>query len=309
METKNYNEFNRIEYLKNFITKFLQSNSKVRNEIEGTLALLDRAPDTFENREKKKIIERLDALLSNPNFLELVQKEKEEREISELSNTTGEQRITALKKISELAELLTYRLSESIFSDCDRHYNMANIPSNGMIASTKQPDGSKKKDITYIPKPTISKSISDFSGITISIQNIGSLKYKSGPFIDDYISAFRVSKYDGDKMIMEPKILFSNISMINLDEPDYKNTVANTLLSDNNIDLSHVNGYIGELDMIVNSNLKDGEEKFDPGFYTYKIPCSQYSLTFDGEKIEAVRAYKEEVEKEKSNKQNKDSGR
>lgn len=309
METKKYNEFNRIEYLKNFITKFLQSNSKVRNEIEGTLALLDRAPNTFDNIEKKKIIKRLDMLLSNPNFLELVQKEKEEREIPELSDTTGTQRIDTLRKITELAQTLTYRLSESIFSDCERHYNMSKLASKKMISDIQNPDGSTKKDVNYFDDYEPAKSITDFSGNTISIQPIGRIEYSCNPSLDDYIYAYKISKHLDNEIIMEPQTLFSIIHMGRLDDPDYKNAVANTLLSDNNIELSHTCGFVGELAIIKNSSLSDGEEKFDSGFYNYKIPGSKYTLIYEDAKIEAAKAYSEEQEKKIKLKESNDDER
>lgn len=310
MNIKTNNEFNKYDYFKEYIKKILQSDTKAQNEIEGILSLLSKSPDTYDNIEKKKILNRLNSLLSKSDFLALIQMAKNEKGIPDLSETTRDNRTETLNKIAELADSLSDKLSEVIFSDFKRKYNMSELYSDNMIQTEKAADGTTRKAVKFKRNNfSESKSISDFSGITIAIQNVGTLNYKCGPSLEEDISAYRVSKYKGDQMTMEPKILFSNISMQNLDDPSYKSIVANTLLTDNNINLSRVNGYIGELCIIDNSPLKDGEEKIDSAFYTYKIPASKYSLIYDGEKIEAVKAYKEEIEKEKTNSQNKNSGR
>lgn len=144
----------------------------------------------------------------------------------------------------------------------------------------------------------MSKDITDLLGNTISIKHVGHLGYKCDPSSNDYVSMFRVSKHKDDKVLMNPTILFSNIDMNALDNEDYKSIVANTLLSNNNIELSQADGYIGEI--YSQSTLHAGEEKFTPGFYTYQIPSTsskKYALVYEGAKIEAVRAYKQEIEK------------
>lgn len=73
------NKFNRIEYLKGFITKFLQSKNKARNEVRGNLNLLNRNCNIHNINEKKQILERLDGLFRNPQFIALIQKVKQEK--------------------------------------------------------------------------------------------------------------------------------------------------------------------------------------------------------------------------------------
>ena len=66
MESGNSNGFDRIEYLRSFIVKFLQSQHKAKSEIVGNLNLLNRTPSSLGQSEKKQILERLDTLFNTP---------------------------------------------------------------------------------------------------------------------------------------------------------------------------------------------------------------------------------------------------
>ena len=79
MENRNSNEFDRTEYLRGFIVKFLQSQHKAKSEIVGNLNLLNRNQNTLNHSEKRQILERLDKLFSKPEFVKLVQKEKQNK--------------------------------------------------------------------------------------------------------------------------------------------------------------------------------------------------------------------------------------
>lgn len=217
---------------------------------------------------------------------------------------SSENRVENLHKIAELSTELTERLSEIVLSDWKRTYNMSKLASKGMVSTVQRSDGTTRKDITYTPGYTMSKDITDLLGNTISIHHIGRLDYKCDPSSNNYISMFRVSKHVKDEMIMDPCVVFSNIDMNMLDDQSYREVIANTLLSKDNIELSQADGYIGEIHS--QSTLNVGEEKFVPGFYTYQA-SPEYALVYDGEKIEAVKAYKEELDK--AIKAKKDEGR
>lgn len=309
MENPISNNFNKDAYLKSYIVKFLQSKNKAKHEIVGNLRLLNRNSNGLYDKEKKQILERLDGLFSTPKFVALIQKEKQKKGIVELNSVVGDEKIENLHKITKLSEELTDILAEIVFSDFKRTYNMSKLASKKIISDIQNPDGSKRKDVKYFKEYESVKSITDFSGTTISIQHIGRIEYSCNPSFDDYMYAYRISKHSDEEIIMEPQTLFSIIHMGRLDDPDYKNAVANTLLSDNNIELSHTCGFVGELDIIENSSLSDGEEKFDGGFYTYKIPGSKYTLIYEDSKIEAAKAFREEQEKNIKSKESNDDER
>lgn len=79
MENRSLNEFDRMNYLKGFIVKFLQSPHKARSEIVGNLNLLNSNINTLGHSEKRRILERLDKLFNKPEFVKLIQKEKENK--------------------------------------------------------------------------------------------------------------------------------------------------------------------------------------------------------------------------------------
>lgn len=214
--------------------------------------------------------------------------------ITDFNSVSSKDRLENFHRISELSRELTESLSEIVFGDLKRTYNMSKLASNGMVSTVQCSDGTTRKDITYAPNYTMSKNITDLLGNTISIHHVGRLDYKCSPSSDNYISMFRISKHAKDEMIMEPCVVFSNINMNMLDDPSYREVITNTLLSNNNIELSHADGYIGEIHS--QSTLNVGEEKFVPGFYTYQA-SPEYALVYDGEKIEAVKAYKKELAK------------
>lgn len=309
MEIRNSNNFNKIDYFKNFMTKFLQSKNKARHEIVGNLRLLNNAPNTSINAEKKQILERLDKIFSNTAFNELIEKEKKERGIIELTEVSENRRKENLQRISELAQELTTNLSEIIFGDLKRTYDMSKLNSNSMIQTIKNPDGSTRKAIQYRTFSGSPKEITDFLGNTISIRPIGLLTYSCHPFIGGDMYAYRISKHKNGEITMNPQTLFSDINISLLNNPDYRKAVANTLLADNNIKLSHSYGFIGNLDIYAGSKLSDGEEKFFSGFYEYKIPGSKYTLVYEDVKIEAAKAYRDEQEKKIKAKESDDDER
>lgn len=299
MEIKKTNEFNKRDYLRANIAAFLQSYSKGLNLVSGKLNSINNNHSVknlqLEN-EKRRILERCLALFRSTKFKALIKKEKDKQGILEQEDVRKETREENLRKIADLSQELTDRLSEVILGDLKRKYNMSELATKDMISTVLDSNGITRKDITYTPENKMSKAITDLFGNTISIHHIGRLDYKCDPSSDDYIHAFCISKRLNSEIIMEPRLLFSNIDINMLDNLDYRNAVANTLLSNNNIELSQADDYIGEIDPPnkKNASMADGQEKFESEFYTYKIPDSNYALVFDGTKIEAVRACKEQ---------------
>lgn len=80
MESRNLNGFAKVEYLRSFISDFLQSQYKTKQKIVSNLNSLNRTPSTsLAQSEKKQILERLDKLFAEPKFVKLVQAEKQKR--------------------------------------------------------------------------------------------------------------------------------------------------------------------------------------------------------------------------------------
>jgi len=205
---------------------------------------------------------------------------------------------------SEIAKRLIKCFSEEIFATNKRTYDMSQIASNGMLSTVKTPQGKTLKVVAYVSweeqlkkrnqanpkrKPP-EKLLKDKHGNTIHIQFMGCLAYRT-PASNQYIYKHRITKtIDGVKQ--EPIEKFSNIDIFEMDyDKEYCNLVVSELLSEKNINCSNANDYIGEISE--EASLKPGEEKLEPGFYTYQM-SPKYALVYNGERIEAIRAYKQQ---------------
>ena len=105
------------------------------------------------------------------------------------------------------------------------------------------------------------KNVTNILGHEIEIHHMGRLKFKCPPSADGYIDKFQVTKQIGKDTVIVREI-FSNIDLNRIDEdPEYAYVVANELLSQNNMDLSKADDYIGELD-VPPKGLEDGKEIF-----------------------------------------------
>lgn len=79
MESKQTDNFDKIEYLRNYISAFLQSESKGLNAVTGALNALKTqsgASNAEIDAQRKKILE---AFFSNQKILAIIQREKQKR--------------------------------------------------------------------------------------------------------------------------------------------------------------------------------------------------------------------------------------
>lgn len=310
------NNFNRLDYLNDLMAAFLRSESNGLNRVVGGLNALNRSPDIhniYRDNQKRKILEKCSALFRSQKFRILIQREKEKKGIIDPQNVTRENRDANLHKITKLANDLTNKLSEVILGDLKRKYDMSSIASKDMITPIKMSNGTIKKDVSYKPEDLMAIDLVDALGTKISIHHIGRLGYTCKPSSNEYIYKFHVIKQANDSNPISYEV-FSNIDLNRcLEDSSYANIVSNTLLSNNNIELSKADGYIGELSTTTDSDeqLKVGEEKIIEEVtkvseneklkrykYRYQITKND-ALEYMGDKIEAIRAYKQQ-EQEKS---------
>lgn len=305
--------FDRRDYARSNIAGFLQSETKGINLVTGRLNALNKQPlqNSSENAQKRQILEKCLALFRSPKFKESVKKEKAERGILEQDEVTRETRLDNLEKISKYSENLTDRLSEIVLGDLKRKYNMADKCTDGMVTEfapvkytplpplldTTDPS---KKDWT-IRKVT---DIDSFGNI-FTIEELGSLYYKAQK--SEKTSTVTLKEYSVTKCNNTTSKTFKIFSNINfndfIDNPEYAECVMTGLLSDNNVELSNANGYVGELQNISESKrLQLGEELDDSGHYMCRI-SDNYSLDYLGDRIEALRKYERQQEMKKTIKQ------
>jgi len=255
------------------------------------------------NKENKKIIENCKDLFINDSTKNKVafeidaihaeMKKNEERNASPL----------------EIAKWLIQCFPEEISGVPKRTYDMSKIASNGMLTIVKTPDGETKKAVQYESYEEVMKKIKqknsqknltneessippppqistkDKYGNPIHIQLMGYLFYRT-PSSPESICKFSITRtIDADTQ--EQFEVFSNFSIREMkSNKEYHYLVVNELLSEKNVKLSNADNYIGEIEKT--SFFKPGFEKTENGIRTYQM-SRNYALTFNGERIEAIR--------------------
>lgn len=284
--------FNRREYLKSNISGLLQSETKGLNLVAGRLNALNKQPslNSGDNAQKRKILEKCLALFNSQKFKEHIRKEKSERGILEQQYVTSETRLDNLKRIGKYAEELTDRLAEIVLGDLKRKYNMSDKCTAGVLDAR-----------SLVRHQTVPNGFSvtgyDDLATAITIQHIGNLYYDTLSS-NESICQYRIQKHLSPDDIKSYEVFsYIDLNAFN-DDIEYQTFVLRDLLSDNNIEFSNANGYIGQIRNTSQSKqqLKVGEELDSDGYYRYQISPS-YSLEYDGERIEAIKTYQKQQER------------
>ena len=286
------NKFNKRDYLRSNIAGLLQSETKGLNLVFGRLNALNKHPvkNSPEDIQKIKILEKCLALFRSAKFKELVKKEKVALGILEQSEVTRENRLENLHKISLYSEELTDRLAEIILGDLKRKYNMSDKATTGMLKT-----GFPVR-LTPVSNGLTVTAYDDFAN-AISIQHIGSLEYDTLSS-NESIYQYRIEKH----LSQDNTKTYDIFSYIDLnafsDDFEYQKVILQELLSENNIEFSNANGYIGQVRNTSQSSqqLQVGEELDGDYYYRYQI-SPKYSLEYNGERIEAIRTYVKQQEK------------
>lgn len=250
------------------------------------------------NSQRRKILEKCRDL-----FKDLSKKKEVEQRISffreEAIKNTGTQPTD-----SEITRMLLQSFSDSIWGDDKRKYNMSSLATTGSVTTVKfypyKNTDKKEDEVDSEPYNSTEKDekpphiiISNKYGDSIYIEYLGYLHYETLSS-DEYIYKHRICrKVDDNENTYE---IYSNIDINELAEnKELRYVVFTELLSKNNIENSYSDGYIGEISNTSKSpkQLQVGEESETDGFYRYQV-TSNYALEYDGEKIEAIRAYKQQ---------------
>ena len=261
------------------------------------------------NPEKRKILENCKALFETDSTQKEV--DIEIATISSEINATKGRNPTD----SEVAKWLIKCFSEEIFAVNKRTYDMSQIATTGMLSTLKTPQGRVLKVAGYVSfeerqkkhnqnkKESPKKVLKDIHGDTIEIQLMGWLAYRT-PSSNEYLYKHRITKTTNG-VEQEPFETYSNIDIFAMNySKEYCDLVVSELLSEKNIKRSNADGYIGEISE--QSSLTPGNEKFDLGLYTYQM-SPKYALVFNGERIEAIRAYNQLESMKKVAKQKKET--
>lgn len=180
----------------------------------------------------------------------------------------------------------------TILENSKRAYDMSGMFNQGLIQSISDTKGlGKLNNVMYLTKQETEHDVFDSRGMKITIQKVGTLHYKTTFGITKDISQYRITREINGKQYQVK--VFTNIAIFKLDNEKYKAAVLNELLSEENIQLSNADGYIGTIEDS-DISLEKGEEEKEMFRYAYKIDDT-YSIVYDAEDLSAVGLYKQKA--------------
>ena len=290
--------------LRAFVTAYThnKSISNVYNQILDSINNDKKPENRKSNEQRRKILEKCrDLFKDHPKKDDSEKDDSKKLTLDEAINLYRTQIFTrtGIKPTdSEIAKMLLSTFSDKIWGDDKRRYNMSSLATKGMLANI---NGTDKKVIfkPYMPpknKPEEHPphiTLSNKYGDSIDIEYMGSLYYRTLTS-NEFLYKHRIYRNVGDDQKVYE--IFSNIDINELSEnKELRYVVFTELLSKNNIENSYTDGYIGEISnsKVTETPLKVGEEITTPGHYKYQI-TQNYALEYNGERIEAIRAYKQQ---------------
>lgn len=190
----------------------------------------------------------------------------------------------------ELMEKYAYRILEAQKKEDD----VTKLFNEDLIETVKT---GSKKNIHYKSNEskTLTYEFTGDDGKVITIRNVGELYYKTAFGIMKSINKYIINRQSENSAEMSEEV-FSNILIVCMHDPDYRNAVLSGLLGEENIARSKSNGYLGTISKQKNL-LKIGEGELEECVYTYKL-TDKYSIEYDAEDMTAVMLYENERKKD-----------
>ena len=258
-----------------------------------------------DNKEKIKIIKNCKKLFEDAPQKDDSKKDKTPKAVDiELATFQAEikDKVGRNPTAAEITNWLLECFSEEIYGIDKRTYDMSKIATKDMLCKIRTKQGSIFKVVTYVSFEEQQKkhkdghnrkppeiALKDRYGNPIRIRFMGCLAYRT-PSCNQYIYKHHITMtIDGVEQEFEK---YSNIDIFAMNyNQDLCNLVVSELLSKKNITKSNADDYIGETSE--QSSLEPGTEKIMPGFYIYQVSPDR-AIIYNGERIEAIRAYKEQ---------------
>ena len=156
---------------------------------------------------------------------------------------------------------------------------------------------SNKKNIHYKSNEpeALTYEFTGDDGKVVTIKNVGGLYYRTAFGVMKNVNKYIINR-QGENSPEKSEEVFSNILIVCMHDPNYRNAVLSGLLGEENIARSKSNGYVGAISKQKNA-LRIGEEELEAGVYTYKL-SDEYSIEYDAEDMTAVMIYQNEKKKD-----------
>lgn len=170
-----------------------------------------------------------------------------------------------------------------------RDYDMSEMFNPSLIAQKSQ--FSMMKALSYRPiEKEQGAYFEDRDGRIVTIMYLGTLKFKTWNGEQDSISKYKIQKANKRNEILLSQDVYSNISMFNMDDVQYRDAVLEELLSDDNILLSNCNGYIGEIELDPKEKEPEKQQLETSTRFKYRID-NKYIISYNSTPLTAVIEY------------------
>ena len=206
--------------------------------------------------------------------------------------------IALIRDKKVLEEIKSKRISEGNFiekyknilmKDEKRDYDMSEMFNPSLIAQKSQ--FSMMKALSYRPtEKSQGAYFEDRDGRIVTIMFLGTLKFKTWNGEQDSISKYKIQKANKNSEILLSEDVYSNISIFNMDDVQYRDAVLEELLSDDNILLSNCNGYIGEIELDPKEKEPEGQQLETSTRFKYRID-NKYIISYNSTPLTAVIEY------------------
>lgn len=267
--------------------------------VQTSMRAIRKGPEALENvyRGYKSLIEN--QIKSTP------QKEHECKELMQILEKTyaafsDSEMVDIILKNSVTPKQFIIRYGERILGDNKRKYDMSDRLNPSLIAY--QDEELMTRKVKYVPRHGSEHCYLSPEGKKVGIQEIGSIIYEEWNGVTSGLSKYRVTREVG-RDIYQTYDIFSNIRIIMMEQPEYREAVLEELLSQNNMQLSNVGGYVGDIEEVTvnEEGFKEGAETVIAGDYSYRVN-QKYMLTYHAERIAATMIFQKGKQlKEKEN--------
>ena len=178
------------------------------------------------------------------------------------------------------------KYKEQILGDKKRQYDMSSLYDSSSIASTH--DRKKRKEAFVPSGEKIEFEFLDENNNAVRVIKLGDMMYEEWNGTRTNMSMYRVQREIEKGQFLE-NLVYTNIIIPKMSEPEYRKAVLNELLSTNNINLSNCGGYIGEIleSPKHDENELNYTERRTATNYQYRL-SDKYILDYDATAVTAA---------------------
>lgn len=269
-------------FLEHILRDFLHRSKKGEQAQDYIDKVYDGYKTLLENQLKVSM-ERSEEIKDFYDILDRVYKMFSDPETRELIVNSG------LGK-NELMEKYAYR----ILGAQRKEEDVTELFNDDLIETVRT---SNKKNIHYKSNEpeALTYEFTGDDGKVVTIKNVGGLYYRTAFGVMKNVNKYIINR-QGENSPEKSEEVFSNILIVCMHDPNYRNAVLSGLLGEENIARSKSNGYVGAISKQKNA-LRIGEEELEAGVYTYKF-SDEYSIEYDAEDMTAVMIYQNEKKKD-----------